>query len=177
MISSWPVPRPKEAWEDDKIKDFELIQEVVRTIRNLRAEKNIKPGHLIPATFITQDYSSKIRDEIGSLATLAQLDPDQIVIDEKLEQKTKDQIALVAGPIEIYLPLSGLMDIKEEKDRLTSELTGILDQIGRLEELLASPFSKKAPEAVVKKEREKLANYQETASTIQEQLDNLMELS
>jgi valyl-tRNA synthetase len=177
MVTSWPEPRPKENWEDEKVKNFGLIQEIVRTIRNLRAEKNIKPGHLIPATFITSEYSSKIMEEMGSLATLAQLDPDKIIVNDKLEKKSKDQIALVAGPVEIYLPMSELMDINEEKTRLTSELQGIQEQIVRLEALLAGDFSKKAPGAVVKKEQEKLENYQETAKTIQEQLDNLIDLS
>ena len=177
MISSWPVPRRKEDWEDQKVKEFGLIQEIVRTIRNLRAEKNIKPGRLIPATFITPEYSSIIKDEIGSLATLAQLDPGKIVFKEKVDKKSKDQIALVAGPVEIYLPLSGLMDVKEEKTRLSSELNEIQNQISRLDNLLAGDFAKKAPQAVVEKEREKLANYQETAQTIQEQLDNLKDLS
>ena len=177
MISSWPTPRPKEDWEDQKIKEFILIQEVVRTIRNLRAEKNIKPDRKIPANFITKEYSSLLKNEINILTTTGKLDLDKVTILEELDQKYKDQISLVAGPVEIYLPLSGLMDIKEEKARLTAELAGILDQINRLEELLAGPFRKKAPEAVVKKEEEKLTNYQETAQTIQEQLDHLKNLS
>jgi valyl-tRNA synthetase len=69
------------------------------------------------------------------------------------------------------------MDIKEEKKRLSNELEEVEDQINRLEELLAGPFAKKAPEGVVKKEQEKLSNYQETAQTIKEQLENIKDLS
>ncbi|MCJ7717797.1 MAG: valine--tRNA ligase, partial [Anaerolineales bacterium] len=49
MIAPWPEPRPIEDWESPRVKTFELIQDVVKIIRNLRAEKGVKPGKLIPA--------------------------------------------------------------------------------------------------------------------------------
>ena len=173
MIAPWPQPRPEEDWETSKVRNFQLIQEIVRTIRNLRAEKGIKPGKLIPANFVSKEYAVILREEIGSLATLAQLDQNQVSITEILEEKPQNQIALVAGAVEIYLPLSGLVDLKEEKTRLLSELDETNHQIERLEKLLSGPFTQKAPEEVVNKEKEKLAGYQETASTLKEQLNNL----
>ena len=143
MISSWPEPRPIEDWEEGKIKDFNLIQEIVRTIRNSRAEKNIKPGLLIPANFVTQDHFSLLKKEINIITTTGKLDLDQISIKEVLDKKYEDQLSLVAGPVEIYLPLSGLVDLKEDKKRISKELTEVKEQIQRLEDLLASPFAKK----------------------------------
>ena len=79
----------------------------------------------------------------------------------------------MAGPVEIYLPLSGLVDLEQEKSRLTAELEELEKEIKRLEGLLSSPFAQKAPAAVVDKERDKLAGYQETCSTLRDQLSNL----
>ena len=177
IIASWPESRPKEAWEDDRIQDFELIQEIVRAIRNLRAEKNIKPGKLIPANLISGDLTPSLQKETGSLSTLAGLDPEQINISAKLEEKPQGQISLVAGPVEIYLPLSGMLDLAEEKKRLNAELEELKSEIKRLEGLLNSPFAEKAPEAVVQKEREKLESYQDTSKTIEEQIKNLDDVS
>ncbi|MEN6482779.1 MAG: valine--tRNA ligase, partial [Anaerolineaceae bacterium] len=42
MVAAWPVSNPREGWEEQKIADFILIQEMVRAIRNLRTEKKIK---------------------------------------------------------------------------------------------------------------------------------------
>jgi valyl-tRNA synthetase len=173
MIADWPEPRPEEGWEAGKLREFELIQNIVRTIRNLRAEKNIKPGKLIPANLVAGDFYSMLEKELGSLTVLAHLDPDHITILPIQNEKTQGQIALVAGPVEIYLPLSGLVDLKEEKKRLSAELEEMQGQIERLESLLSSPFAQKAPEAVVKNEREKLSGYQETARTLDEQIKNL----
>jgi valyl-tRNA synthetase len=76
----------------------------------------------------------------------------------------------VVGPVEIYLPLAGMVDSKEESARLKRELAEIQSQIERLEKLLASDFANKAPAPVVAKEREKLAAFRETAEKIRAQL-------
>ncbi|MEJ2411611.1 MAG: valine--tRNA ligase [Anaerolineales bacterium] len=173
MIASWPEPRKRETWEETKVSEFELIQDIIRTIRNLRSEKNIKPGKLIPAKLVGGDYTAVLEDQVGSLSSLAFLDPEKVTVIQSLDQIPAGDIALVAGPVEIYLPLSGLVDITEEKQRLSSELLELEGEINRLQELLSSPFAEKAPQPVVDKEREKLAGYQETASTLQDQLATL----
>ena len=177
MVASWPEPRDPEGWEADKIAEFELIQEIIRTIRNLRSEKNIKPGKLIPAKLIGGDYTPILVGQQGSLISLAFLDPEKTVISASVPEIPAGDIALVAGPVEIYLPLSGLVDVQEEKQRLSGELAELTGEIKRLEELLAGPFAQKAPPAVVEKERDKLSGYQETASTLQDQIANLEGLS
>jgi len=176
MIAPWPEPRPIEDWEAPQVRDFELIQDIVRTIRNLRAEKGVKPGRLIPALFVAGNQTSILRSAISSLSTLSYLDQDQITILETQDEKPRGQIALVAGPVEIYLPLSGLVDLKEEEKRLSNELAETENQIKRLEELLSGAFTKKAPENVVNNEKDKLAGYRETAATLKDQLDNLKDL-
>jgi valyl-tRNA synthetase len=173
MISSWPDPREPESWEEERIKEFELLQDITKTIRNLRAEKNIKPGKLIPANLVSKKYAPLLEKELQSLASIAQLDPEEVHIFNNLEKIDQGQIALVAGPIEIYLPLSGLVDLKEERLRITNELKDTTSQIQRLESLLDSPFAQKAPDNIVAKEEEKLAAYQETRKKLEEQLHNL----
>jgi valyl-tRNA synthetase len=74
--------------------------------------------------------------------------------------------------VEIYIPLSGMVDLDEERGRLQKELAGTQSQIERLEKLLASGFADKAPAPVVQKEREKLASFQETAAKLKAQLDH-----
>ena len=173
MIAPWPDSRETEGWEEDKIKDFTLIQEIIRTIRNLRAEKNIKPGKRIPAKLVGGDHTQILEDELSSIIALSALDPDATNLLTTVEQASPSDIALVAGPVEIYLPLSGLVDLEEEKNRLMSDLEEINQQIQRLEKLLAGPFAEKAPPDVVTKEKDKLTEYLETARTLQDQLDNL----
>ena len=173
IIAPWPEPRPEEGWEAKKVSDFTLVQDVVRAIRNLRSEKDVKPGMRIPAILVSSSAADVLRQQAGAIAALSSIDPDALSIFESIESKPEDHIALVVGPVEIYLPLAGLVDIKEERARLEKDLNEVQSQIDRLEVLLASQFVEKAPKPVVQKERDKLENYQQTARKIQHQLKDL----
>jgi valyl-tRNA synthetase len=175
IVARWPEPRPTEGWEAEKVADFALLQELIRAIRNLRAEKNVKPGRRIPATLAAQSFTPALREQSATLASLAQLDPAALTITESLPGKPQGHIALIVGPVEIYLPLAGLVDSEEERQRLGKDLAEAQGHIQRLEELLAGPFAQKAPAAVVEKEREKLKSYQETAEKLQAQIQALDE--
>ncbi len=173
IIAPWPEPTPEESWEEQSIADFSLIQDLVRTIRNLRTEKKVKAGHRIPAILVSTTFAPILREQASSVAALAQLDQENMTILETRFDKPSGHIALVVGPIEIYLPLAGLMDVSEERARLEKDLTEALGQIQRLEKLLASSFSEKAPVPVVQKEREKLASLNETIDKLRIQLKAL----
>ncbi|MBW8011059.1 MAG: valine--tRNA ligase [Chloroflexi bacterium] len=173
IIASWPEIIPEEDWEADVADEFALIMEVVRAIRNIRSEKNVKPGMKISATIAGGEFSARLQTQANAIASLAGLDIEKLNIVEQLEEKPEGHIALVEGPVEIFLPLAELVDPEEERARLEKALKETNNQIERLEILLKSDFTKKAPEAVVGKEREKLQSFQETAARIQSQLEVL----
>ncbi len=173
MVAPWPEPVDTEGWEDQAIADFTLVQNVVRAIRNLRAEKNVKPGTRLPATFAAGAATPIIESQAETIAALGKLDASRLSIQESLAAKPEDHIALVVGPVEVYLPLAGLVDVAKERARLKKDLAKAQSQIERLEKLLASPFTEKAPEHVVQAERDKLASFKETATKLEEQIANL----
>jgi valyl-tRNA synthetase len=170
IIAGWPEVREPEGWEDSKLADFALIQEIVRSIRNLRAEKGVPPSRRIAATFAGGGKNSLLVEQAEVMAALAGLDASQVEISATLKEKPENAAALVVGPVEVYLPLAGMVDLEQERARLEKELSEAESHIARLEKLLGSDFAKKAPDAVVAKEREKLAAYQETAEKIRGQL-------
>ena len=114
-----------------------------------------------------------LKQQIKSLAAFAKLDESRIQIHNQFSGKPEDHIALVVGSIEIYLPLTGLVDIVEERSRLERDLTETEGQITRLTKLLAGPFTEKAPQNIVQNEREKLNALQEKAEKIKTQLVGL----
>jgi valyl-tRNA synthetase len=172
ILAQWPESRLEEGWEAEKVAHFNLIREVVRAIRNIRAEKNVQPGRRIPATLVSADYSEILMEQSTSLSALAHLDHNQLTILDSIPKKPVGNIALVVGPVEIYLPLMGLIDVDEERSRLEKDLSDTNAQIERLEQLLASPFADKAPQAVVQKERDKLRDYEDTAIRLNKQLED-----
>ncbi len=172
IVAPWPRTQTKEGWEDAKVADFSLLQDVVRAIRNLRAEKNIKPGRKLPAILVSE-RADLLRAQSATLARLAGLDADALQIAAGLPEKPEGHIALVAGAVEIYLPLAGMVNLEEERARLQKDLNEAESHIARLEKLLAGPFAEKAPPPVVQKERDKLAAYRESAQKIRAQLEEL----
>ena len=111
-----------------------------------------------------------LRSRLGPLHNLRKSIRDELTILRTLDKKPEGHVALVVGAVEIYLPLAGLVDIGEERRRLEKELEEANAHIKRLEELLSGSFSEKAPPAVVQKEKDKLAAYQEKAVKLRNQL-------
>jgi valyl-tRNA synthetase len=170
IVARWPEPREPEGWEESKIADFTLVQEIIRSIRNLRAEKNAPMSKKLAATIVGGAKTELLKSQAEVIASLAGLDFSLLSILSSLQAKPEDAVTLVVGAVEIHIPLAGMVDESAERERLTREMAEAESQIARLEKLLASDFANKAPAAVVQKEREKLAGFKETAEKLKGQL-------
>ncbi len=173
IIAPWPTPRAVEPWEEDKVADFALLQEIVRAIRNLRAEKKIAPATRLPATLVGGEKTTLLQEQRRVLAALAGLDGARLAIHESLREKPPESAVLVLGPVEIHLSLASMVSLEEARARLQKELTDAQAHIARLEQLLASDFARKAPAAIVQKERAKLTSYQTSAEKLRARLQEL----
>ncbi|HSM72119.1 MAG TPA: valine--tRNA ligase [Anaerolineales bacterium] len=170
IIARFPEPRDPEGWEAVHIANFELIQEIVRSIRNLRADKGVAPSRKIAASISAGTKHELLQEQSTAIASLAGLKEEDLQIAETQSGKSDDASVLVVGPVEIYIPLAGMVDLAEEKSRLEKELKEAESHIERLEKLLDSDFANKAPATVVQKERDKLAAYKDTAEKLRMQL-------
>jgi valyl-tRNA synthetase len=170
IVAAWPEAHAEEGWEAGKMADFALLQDIIRSIRNLRAEKKVSPAKRLPATLVGGSKANLLKEQSKVIAALAGLDFSLLSILESLETKPENSQALVAGPVEIYIPLSGMLDMQEQRKRLEKELADIQIQIDRLEKLLGSDFANKAPAQVIQRERDKLAAFQDTAGKLRTQL-------
>jgi valyl-tRNA synthetase len=169
----WPESRQKEGWEDGCVADFNLVQETIRSIRNIRAEKNVKPGKRIPGMLAAGGKTELFNQQKNVISALAQLDNEKFVISTNLPPKQENQVGIAIGAVEIYLPLEGLVDTAEERERITKALSEAESQVARLEKLLSSSFAERAPTEIVQKEKEKLAGFLETVDKLKNQLEEL----
>ncbi len=84
-------------------------------------------------------------------------------------------MSLLAGQVEIYLPLAGLLDIGKELGRLDKEIDQAQQEIVRLQGKLANEaFVAKAKPEVVEKEREKLAAQEERIGKLKDRRAELL---
>lgn len=169
IIARWPDRMPQEEWEETTIKDFELIQGMVRAIRNLRSEFKLEPYKAIDAILVSENKTDFLQSNKSLLVDLAGLNENELQI---LPGKTQTEglTVLVVEDIEVYLDLTASTGSEQDQERLEKELAEAESQIARLEKLLASPFAQKAPANVVDAEREKLAGYKSSAEKLRERL-------
>jgi len=168
IVARWPQPREAADWEEAKIAQFSLLQDSIRAIRNLRAERSIKPSRKIGAVFVTEQNGSLYKDYLPMISALAGTDLEQTLVYDSEYRPSEAATSLVVGSTNIYI--SGMEALQEDKTRLEKELKEAQSHIERLEKLLAGDFASKAPAALVQKERDKLTGYKETAEKIKGQL-------
>jgi len=170
IVANWPEAGRPEGWEEDAISSFTVVQEIVRAIRNIRAEKKIKPDRKLPALISAGARMDTLRGQCNTIAALASLDKDNSRISRQVKEDTSPYISIVVSGVEIFLDVAEKVDSAEDVARLQKELGVISAQIDRLEKLLASDFAFKAPPSVVDKERVKLKAYLETREKLKAQL-------
>ncbi len=158
MLAQWP--QVGRAFIDDEAEaHMVLVMELIRGIRNARAEYNVTPGKRIPALVAAGGAVNWLDGQRDALCFLARIDPEALSIADSLAPP-EQAAAVVVGDVVVYLPLAGLVDLKAERERLTKALTEIEERIARSEGLLAGEFAQKAPKQIVQRERDKLTDLQ-----------------
>ncbi len=174
MITPWP--EADESRLDDAAEaDMALLMDLIRQIRNARAEFNVTPGKRVPAIVAAADKLEMLEAQRGLLTFLAKVDDEQLTLARSLEEKPQKAVALVAaGGVEAYLPLAGLVDLEQEMERLQKAIAETEGEIRRAEGMLANAdFVTKAPEHVVQRQRDRLAEEQERLGRLEARLQAL----
>ena len=170
IVSRWPEPMEMEGWEEDKLRDFSLVQDLVKAIRNWRAEAKVEPRKKLEATILGGAQTELLSSQAGLLAELAGLDLEKLGFSPAAPANAAEMAVLVVGDTEVYIRQEATELAGAERERLERELAEAESQIARLENLLGSPFAQKAPEKVVAAEREKLEGFRATAVKLRAQL-------
>jgi valyl-tRNA synthetase len=168
MLARWPEPEPALLDEEAEGR-MDLAVALIRGIRNRRAEYDVTPGKRIPALIAAGDAAGWLDEQRAVLCALAKLDADALSIQLAIEPPAQ-AATVVVGDVVAYLPLAGLVDLEAERGRLSKTLAGIEDRIDRSRTLLAGEFAQKAPDHVVQRERDKLADLQAERAKLKERL-------
>ncbi|MDI5984790.1 valine--tRNA ligase [Halomonas sp. M4R5S39] len=175
MSEPWPQP------EDDKLderatRDIEWLKGVIVAVRNIRAEMNIAPGKPLEVLLTKGSATDRERLEANRpfLAKLAKLESASWLDDPARAPLSATQLV---GDMEVLVPMADLIDKEAELARLAREIDKQDKLIGGIEKKLSNEsFVAKAPDAVVEKERGKLADFQATRKLLVEQRDKIATL-
>ncbi len=163
LVQPWPrafgVRRP--------VTDFDLVRQVVTTIRTLRSQSKVDPAKRVSVLLSAGRYTILLRKQAAVIAALARCD---LTIERTLAKPAKSASSVVEG-ISVFLPLAELLDVGAERTRLTKELTEADAYLKQLERKLENTtFTSRAPAAVVQADRDKLAAQKIKVAKLKEQV-------
>jgi valyl-tRNA synthetase len=170
ISAAWPEAAPLPESFAPAAARIEQTKELIRSIRNIRAEAAAAPSKPLNAVIVgAPEVLEALRREEDHLKKLAGL--AAIEYTEDRAGIPEESASAVTGAAEVFIPLDELLDYKAEFERLNKEKTRVAGDIARLSAKLANPgFTGKAPAQVVNAERERLAACEETAAKLAERL-------
>ncbi|MDT2796594.1 valine--tRNA ligase [Enterococcus cecorum] len=174
VVASYP--EVNEFSDESAAEGMEVLKEVIRAVRNIRAEVNTPLSKAV--TLLIQANDEKVQAFLTANQNYIMrfCNPDELVIATELAVPDMAMSQVITGAT-IYLPLANLINLTEEIARLEKELAKLDGEVKRVQGKLANErFVSKAPQAVVDQERAKEADYLEKQQAVAQRIAQLKEL-
>ncbi|WBF45064.1 valine--tRNA ligase [Serratia rubidaea] len=165
-----PFPAYDSALEDEQaLADLEWIKQAIIAVRNIRAEMNIAPSKTLEVLLrnANGDAQRRVQENQNFIARLARLESIELL---PAGEKGPVSVTKLVDGAELLIPMAGFIDKDAEIARLAKEMAKLDGEIAAIEGKLSNEgFVSRAPEAVVAKERDRLAACKEGKVKLQEQ--------
>jgi len=173
MIASYP--KGSEALLDEQAEwEMQATIDLISRVRNIRSEMNIKPGERVRVLIGAPDGKlrrvfSAAREQIARLVRAS-----DVSISERLEAPKASARAVLIGGAELAVPLEGLIDFEQERQRLRREQEKLRAEATKLETQLSNPnFVERAPAERVNDVKERIADIAQRSSQLQQTVESL----
>ena len=166
------TPKHKENLSDDEYQSIEWLKEIVSGIRNIRGEMLIKPSMTIKAFYEGGDKIDRNRsnDLTNLIKVIAGLESLEWIGEKNLPPSA----VVVVENLKILIPLEGLIDPKEESQRLTKKI----DKVSKEHKMLSSKLNNKkftdnAPKELVQEQQERFEIISKELNNLNDQLKEI----
>ena len=166
MISAFPEYDAAKS-DKDVEEGMGKVMEVITGVRNVRGEMNLNPGLKLNVLIKTRhaELEATLKKHSGFICELARV--DQITIGPDIP-KPKVSASSVLGDMDLIIPLEGMMDFEEERNRIEKELKKIEKDLIFLDKKLSNPnFVKKAPADVIEKDEKRKTTLSEKQAKLE----------
>ncbi len=161
MLADWPVYQKERSFAAEEAV-VERCKELVRSVRNRRSEMDVPPSRKA-SVFLVSD-KEEVRNVFASQKDMyaGLMGAGEITVQADKSGIAEDAVSIVIPDAVAYIPLSDLVDLEKEKERLQKEKERLNKELARSKGMLGNErFLSKAPEAKVQEEKEKLAKYEQ----------------
>jgi valyl-tRNA synthetase len=151
---------------------MQAIIDLISRVRNIRSEMNIKPGERVPLLISATDEQLRAvfaasTEQIARIARVS-----DIQIGERLDAPRAAARAVLGGGAELAIPLEGLIDFAQERERLMKEQAKLKAEGEKLEMQLGNPqFVERAPAAKVEGLRQRVADINQRMNALEQNLE------
>ncbi|MBD3107818.1 valine--tRNA ligase [Bacillus sp. AGMB 02131] len=174
-VAAWPTVKA-ELSDEQAAEDMKLLVEIIRSVRNIRAEVNTPLSKKINLILKAKDekVAAALTENKGYIERFC--NPESLTIGTDVEEPGQAMTAVVTG-VEVIIPLLGLINVEEEVKRLEKELDKLNKEVERVQKKLGNEgFVKKAPEKVIEEERAKERDYSEKRDAVIRRIEELKQL-
>jgi valyl-tRNA synthetase len=170
-----PYPEVDRGYISPEAEDkVGFLADVIRAIRNLRTEMNCQPSKQVQVVLFGADQEiAFLRSQEAYLRALARSDSVEY---QTSGERPKGATTAMVRTTEIYLPLDGMVDLREERGRLLKEISKLEQELARAQKKLDNQsFLANAKEEVVEKEKGKLQEFEDKLQTLRRSLQRIQE--
>ncbi|WP_281561407.1 valine--tRNA ligase [Thalassomonas sp. RHCl1] len=172
MIQSFPQ-FDAALCDQTAIDDLEWVKQFIVAIRNIRGEMDISPSKPLPVFLknVDADDQRRLDENKPFLSALAKLDSIEVLASD---DNGPASATAVIGAMTVMIPMAGNIDKDAELARLSKAIEKLTKDVERVRGKLSNEnFVSKAPEAVINKEKEKLADAESTLAKMLEQKEQI----
>jgi len=173
MLAAYPEG---EAALIDEAAEWEMqaIIDLISRVRNIRSEMQIKPGEAIPVLIAAPDEKLREVYSANSSQISRLLRASEVSVNDQLAAPRASARAVLVGGGEVAVPLAGLIDFEQERQRLGKEKDKLAAEATKLEAQLANPqFAERAPAEKVDEVRARLADIAQRLVQLDQTIANL----
>jgi valyl-tRNA synthetase len=171
MLAKWPTVNT--AYVNDAAEaEMENLIDMVRGIREIRDQYKVDPSKRVGAIIAPGSQRANLERYNYIFGRLCNIDKVELLADNA--PAPANSASAVISDTSLYLPLEGMLDIAKECARLSKEREKAAADIQKTEAKLSNEsFVGKAPEAVVQRERDRLAEVKAELAKIEQLLETL----
>ncbi len=171
-VAAWPEV-DSALTDDAAAEEMKLLVDIIRAVRNIRAEVNTPMSKQIKLMLKAKDEETLAVLKKNAAYIERFCNPESLELSTDASAPEKAMTAVVTG-VELFLPLAGLINIDEEIARLEKELDKWTKEVSRVQGKLSNErFISKAPQKVVDEEKAKEQDYLEKQATVKARIEEL----